>query len=186
MLSPSSVMGPAGNSPRVRRLIAQLAPKGQLEKVALVPAADARANECVPNVDAVVGRSGGRAELGWMLWDKLPGVLLEAEFHAVWVRPDGRREDVTPKQIPGVDYIFFVPDAALVYRGEQIDNRRVALRDDRVVHDYIAAAEARFKVLNDGVRAGQQTVTLTEAEHRVLKHADVSEEQMFRRFVSGF
>lgn len=177
-------MRPAGNSPRVRRLCEQLAPGGRLLKVAVVPAPGARVNECVPNVDAVVAQRGGSAERGWMLWDKLPGILLEAEFHAVWVAPDGRREDVTPKQLPGIGHIFFVADATLVYRGVQIDNRRVAVRDDEAVHAYIAASKARYEVLNGGARAVQRTVILTAAEQAILEQADISEARMFRRFVA--
>lgn len=62
------------------------------------PAKGAAPKDCFPNVDGVLARDGGRRELGWKLVENLPGVLLEAEFHAVWVDDAGRRRDVTPSK----------------------------------------------------------------------------------------
>jgi hypothetical protein len=167
---------PAGNSPRTRRLCDQIAPGQRLVKVQVEPAPGASVNECVPNVDAVVASRGGRRELGWALWDTFPGVLLEAEFHAVWRREDGVRVDVTPKAVPGVGHVFFLPDPQLAYDGRQIDNVRVAVVDDPHVHNFIAAAERQFEVLNRGERHRQRKVSLGPEDKAIL--SDVKRVQL--------
>lgn len=90
---------------------------------------------------------------GWQLWE-WPHVLVEAEFHAVWVSPQGEMIDITPKAA-GEIQILFVPDENLRYEGRAIDNVRQALRDDQVIRHFIRASEAIVKVLNKGERASE-------------------------------
>jgi hypothetical protein len=61
------------------------------------------------------------------LWETLPGVMIEAEFHAVWIDAAGNRRDVTPKE-SGAKHIWFLPDPKLVYDVGRSHNVRVALR----------------------------------------------------------
>jgi hypothetical protein len=58
-------------------------------------------------VRAKIGKHGGSIQFGWRLRE-WPGVLLTAEFHAVWVDPEGTLVDITPAAI-GVPSLF-VPD----------------------------------------------------------------------------
>ncbi len=51
---------------------------------------------------------GGSIRFGWRLRE-WPGVLLTAEFHAVWVDPEGTLIDITPAVI-GDEPSLFVPD----------------------------------------------------------------------------
>jgi hypothetical protein len=53
---------------------------------------------------------GGSIRFGWRLRE-WPGVLLTAEFHAVWVDPDGTLVDITPA-VTGDAPSLFVPDPA--------------------------------------------------------------------------
>jgi hypothetical protein len=118
-----------------------------------------------------------------MLWDKLPGVLLEAEFHAVWRDASGARVDVTPKAIPGIDHIFFLPDPALDYKGRQIDNRRVAITGDPTVEEYIVAAEAWFDVLNRGERADMTEVRVSGEDLQVKNRYEHAEGLMLSKYL---
>jgi hypothetical protein len=87
---------------------------------------------------------------GWQLWE-WPNVLIEAEFHAVWHAPDGRLIDVTPKT-DNEEKILFVADKQRVYCGISVDNVRVALRDDLLVHHLILLSAKIFDVTNRGER----------------------------------
>jgi uncharacterized protein YchJ len=56
----------------------------------------------------------------------MPGVFLEAEFHAVWATLDGMLVDPSPKA-DGEDRILFLPDATRTYVGLPVENRRKLL-----------------------------------------------------------
>ena len=148
---PLPIPRPAGDSPAVRELCSRLVPATIPEYVPLSAPPWARPGECTENVERVVREHGGECELGWQLWETLPGVLLEAEFHAVWRGDRGQRLDITPKlELPHLERIAFLPDPVLIYKGRQIDNVRVALRDDPLIHKFIAAAERHFQLMNAG------------------------------------
>lgn len=80
--------------------------------------------------------------------------MVEAEFHAVWVSPEGQYVDITPKP-HGEATILFVPDARRTYTGVAIDNVRLPLRDDLLVRHFIKASEAIVQVMNRGGRTAQ-------------------------------
>lgn len=113
----------------------------------------AKVNECFHNVEAKVQKDGGSIVHGWQLWE-WPNVLVEGEFHAVWRSPDGNLVDITPKA-DGEEKVLFVPDERRTYRGVTIDNFRVALRDDLLIHHFIKVSEQIAKVMNRGERAQQ-------------------------------
>ena len=94
--------------------------------------------------------------------------MIEAEFHAVWVDPDGNYRDVTPKEMPGIKQILFLPDPALVYGGRQIDNVRVPLRDDALIKDFIKAAEQYYEATNRGELADYHGPMALSPEMRTL------------------
>lgn len=141
---------PVADSPEVRALCERLVPGGIPQVLPVEASPFAQVNECVPAVEAMVRRQGGRAELGWQLWETLPGVMIEAEFHAIWVDESGSRHDVTPKPLPTITDIVFLPDPTLVYEGRQIDNVRASLVSDALVNEFIAANSAWFEVINRG------------------------------------
>ncbi len=55
-----------------------------------------------------IGKHGGSIRFGWRLRE-WPAVLLTAEFHAVWVDPEGNLVDISPAAT-GVAPSLFVPD----------------------------------------------------------------------------
>src|SRR5690554_5478469 len=117
------------------------------------PQYDAPENECFELVEEKVKEFGGSQQLGWAIWER-PGVFIEAEFHAVWKKPDGTFLDLNPRPIQfKIDSILFVPDERLKYEGKQIDNVRKALVKDKDVVRFIFLSEKRFKLLNRGDRA---------------------------------
>jgi len=144
---------PSHVSRAVRRLVDKVTPGGQAVYLAVRPEADAAANECFPNVEAKVARSGGRMLCGWQLWE-WPHVMIDAEFHAVWLSPEGAMVDVTPKP-QGDTRILFVPDPRRCYTGRVVDNVRLPLRDDQLIRHFIRAAELKTIVMNRGERASQ-------------------------------
>jgi hypothetical protein len=111
----------------------------------------AEPENCTDNVGVAVERHGGRAMNGWRIMESLPRVLLEAEFHVIWIAPDDRALDVTPSPVPGAT--VFLPDPTVRYEGRQIDNHRLALRSDPLIDQFIAAAEAYFEVTIRGALA---------------------------------
>ena len=154
---------PAEVSPKLAELCASLAPGIEPTYVAVRPIVGAPANECFPLVDASVLRDGGSSMLGWSLWE-LPGVFVEAEFHAVWASPTGDLIDVTPKNRQ-VSRILFLPGKDLVYFGRQVNNVRRALSSDPCITQYFATFDAEYALMNRGLRADQHgEVKLTESE----------------------
>ncbi len=95
----------------VRRLIETVVSRGEAVYLPVKSEADAVVNECFPNVETKIARAGGHMLCGWQLWE-WPHVLVEAEFHAVWVSPEGEMVDITPK-LHGETRVLFVPDGVL-------------------------------------------------------------------------
>ena len=137
----------------MRRLTETVVPGGEAIYLPVQPEADAVVNECFPNVELKIARAGGRMLCGWQLWE-WPHVLVEAEFHAVWLSPEGEMIDITPKP-HGEARILFVPDECRCYDGIAVDNVRMPLRDDQLIRHFIRASEAIVHVMNRGERATQ-------------------------------
>lgn len=144
---------PSTISRNVLRLIQRVAPGATGMLLDVRPEPGAVVNECFPNVEAKIRNDGGHMRCGWQIWE-WPHVLVEAEFHAVWVGAQSTLVDITPKQ-HGEARILFVPDPRLGYTGRARDNVRMAVRDDQLVHDFIAVSEAIVRVVNRGERAAQ-------------------------------
>lgn len=131
----------------------------------------AEPENCTDNVSAVVERDGGRAIDGWRIMESLPRVLLEAEFHVIWIAPDDRALDVTPSPVPGAT--LFLPDPAVRYQGRQIDNHRIALRSDPLIDQFITAAEAYYEVTNRGALADVHSdIAVTPAMARIIERRE--------------
>lgn len=158
------------DTPEVRALCERLVPGAipVILEVERPPWANVR--DCTANVERALDHHGGSIRYGWQLWETIPDVMLEAEFHAVWVDPSGALRDITPKDLP-FEQSVFLPDPELVYEGRQIDNVRVPLRDDQLVRDFIAAAEAYYEATNRGELAdkhGDITPYLTPAQKQEI------------------
>lgn len=154
---------PAEISMGLNALCSELVPGGKPVYVPVRPNEGAPADECFHIVDATASRSGGKAVLGWSLWE-LPGAFIEAELHAVWRSPDGEFIDVTPKKHP-ICRVLFLANMDLVYSGRQVNNVRVALSRDPSVTQYLATFDDEFELLNRGARAKQHgEIELGESE----------------------
>ena len=130
--------------------------------VEVKPEAFAVKEDCYINVQKKVERDGGKQQFGWIIWET-PLVMLEAEFHSVWVSLCGDLFDVTPK--PDMEEsILFLPDFTRTYQGAIVDNIRHPLTDDLLVAEYIRLCERRTSILGqymqDDGRPGQLEVTL--------------------------
>jgi hypothetical protein len=100
-------------------------------------------SECFLNVCAAVDHANGRIAYGWAIW-LWPGVLAEAEHHAVWELPDGTLVDITPKA-HGEQIILFLRDdcATFDYDGfQRRDNIRFALSSNPAIQEFIDASAA--------------------------------------------
>jgi hypothetical protein len=151
MIDLTALPRPAVDSPQLRELCGRIVPG---EVPVLVPhkrMADMVENDCFINVPKVVEQYGGRIEHGWQLWENPRGLMIEAEFHAVYLHQNGQRFDITPKSLPFEgNNIAFLPDPSRVWEGKQVNNVRMSLVDDPLMDEFIAAADAWFEARNEG------------------------------------
>ena len=105
--------------------------------------------DCYANVSQQIAQEEGRVQYGWQLWE-WPGVMIEAEFHAIWVDKDGKLHDITPKTNKRITKILFLPDDSRTYEGRQIDNVRIPLQEDPLIHEFIDNAHRYFEAMNRG------------------------------------
>ena len=96
-------------------------------------------NDCFIDVAKKCESNGGESVIGWQIWE-LPGILIEAEFHAVWRSPSGKLQDVSHKRNRETS-ILFVADPSRTYAGIRLDNVRVAICSEPLVHEFIRACE---------------------------------------------
>ncbi|WP_343583419.1 SEC-C domain-containing protein [Herbaspirillum sp.] len=136
----------------IARLIHKVAQGQQPVYLDVIPEPGAIVNECYANVTKKLEIAGGEVVYGWQLWE-WPHVMVEAEFHAVWRAPEGTLHELTPKA-DGEQRILFLPDPHRIYTGTPIDNVRLAIRDDLLVHDFITVSEEITKVR---IRSGIET-----------------------------
>lgn len=102
------------------------------------PALLAIPSNCFINVREEVAHGGGGLQHGWIIWER-PGWFLEAEFHAVWISPEGSLIDITPL-VDGEESILFLPDSRRTFQGEVAPNRMRPLSDRREVRRLVEVA----------------------------------------------
>lgn len=136
--------------------------------------------ECFENVRVHAQQHGGTAVHGWLIW-LWPNVLIEAEFHCVWRSSAGHLAEVTPRP-DGDGRVLFVADPRRVYDGCSVDNIRIALRDDKVIRDFIRSFELKFAGMNRGDRAKQHGyVSVPADEIEPLLELGMLTENMIRQ-----
>jgi hypothetical protein len=116
--------------------------------VPLEPLDGAEPDSCFELVPKYVESHGGEMRTGWAIWE-WPQVIIEAEFHAIWLSSERREIDITPKKIPQ-RRILFLPDPHRKYEGFQRDNVRKALCKDKDVSRMIQLGKLMHAELNGG------------------------------------
>jgi len=128
----------------VRAFASVLVPNAEPVTVHVETDTDSTALDCFGNVERRIERAGGGRRYGWAIWTH-GNVMIEGEFHAVWIAPDGRLVDVTPHDIESE--IVFVPDKRIQWETDAPRNRRRALRPgaaiDRAMKGLAEADAAR-------------------------------------------
>lgn len=110
------------------------------KSVEFSPLADCVPGRCFVNVENQVRRAGGSLETGWVFWE-LEGVSIHTEAHGIWVTPQGRRKDITPRALPPERRIPFLPDPRVAMkRGYTAGYRTILSSDPRVrsLETYVA------------------------------------------------
>lgn len=130
---------PTSITPAIRKLCAKIGSDCEPVFVPVRAEAGARRDYCYQNVEAKVTSSSGEVQHGWIIWET-PGLLVEGEFHACWVSPEGELLDVSPKP-DGETTILFLPDKARKWEGKFIGNVRLPLVDNAHIRGVIAENE---------------------------------------------
>ena len=104
--------------------------------------------ECFQNIKTKVEKDGGRPQFGWTIWE-WPNVMIEAEFHAIWISPENTPIDITPNAAH-TQKILFLPDSELEYNYSadyyRVPNIRRPLSNNPLILDFIKISEQIFDV----------------------------------------
>lgn len=164
----------------------RIVPGGAAQLVEHAPLPGKPEKECFSIVPEQVAAKGGSQLTGWCIW-QVPGILIEAEFHAVWQRPpDGRLIDITPRPV-FLTQVLFLPDPKHQYMGRQIDNIRQPLVRDHDVTRYLFLLHRRFEMLNEGDLADQHGLVSLGGKalrdyERLVKDVAQLERRLRRRY----
>lgn len=115
-------------------------------------------NDCFPNVKRQVALHGGSAVNGWSIW-LWPNVMIEAECHCVWMSPENKMIDITPKSDLR---ILFLPDSTVNYTGKIIPNRRYPCTDSLLVAEFIKLANEKDRILSEPPSAQESELLLEQ------------------------
>lgn len=139
---------PPDITPEILALCAQTGSCEQPRFVVTRIPRDAVLNDCFNNVTKRIDREGGRMHLGWAIWE-WPGVMVEAELHGVWERPNGELVDLNPRE-HRCERILFLPHAGVAYDvstpEKRVGNIRRALGNRPEVNRFIAVCEEVFQL----------------------------------------
>lgn len=126
-----------------------------------------RPNESLEAVEGRVAVEGGCAVPGWALWKG--ELLIEAEYHWVWMDGSGRKIDVAQRELD-FDRILFVPDDRSYGSGLQVNNIRLNLGANQVVDYLIEAYDCVFLLENAGERSLEAKLVLEGMEAVLHKY----------------
>lgn len=139
------------------------------------PLPDAKTDDCFPTVGEYVRINGGSRILGWSIWE-LPGVYIEAEFHAVWKSDSGQLLDITPKK-EATRRILFLQDDSTPYEGHQVNSLRVPIKRHEAVIAFLQVCEKEFEFSNEGERKGMHgAIALTGLD--AMRYSEIMREKM--------
>ncbi len=140
-------------------------------------------NNCYKNVESMIKNKGGSIQYGWQIWETIPDLMAEAEFHAVWADNNDKLHDITPKSLQGINRILFLPDSVRKYDGRQIDNVRISLQDDDLIKKFIENAEKYFEATNRGELADYHGYIVMNSEIQKLVE---EKNELFLKIMQNF
>lgn len=112
----------------------------RLLSVQCVPLVGCEPKRCFVNVDRQMAKSGGSMETGW-IFNEYEKRAIEAEAHAVWIDPTGKRLDITPHEFQP-KRVLFAPDSRVAEkRGYTAGPVKVLSDDPRIQSIYAFDAE---------------------------------------------
>lgn len=154
--------------PNIIDLCERLVPNGKPLYLNVEIIDGATENECYKNVESMIKNKSGSIQYGWQIWETIPDLMTEAEFHAVWVNDNGTLHDITQKSLSGINQILFLPDPYRKYTGRQIDNVRIPLQDKILIKQFIENAEKYFEVTNRDELANYHGYLVANSEIKKL------------------
>lgn len=144
---------PYSESNSVKSLLSKMNASSQPIYVKSIPNQMDIENECFPLVDKYISDHGGERVLGWAIWE-LPGLFIEAEFHAIWKAPTGELIDLNTRPLK-TEKILFLPDYEITYEGYQKNNIRLSLSNNPTITDFLNVHDKMFEFMNRGERKEQ-------------------------------
>jgi hypothetical protein len=173
---------PSPSAAHVVQFCADVSPDERPVLARSLPRMGVVANECFANARAHVDRWGGSVVLGWAIWE-VRGLMLDAEFHAMWRSKGGALVDVNPRPSHDAD-VLFLSQPGLTHEGVRRDNIRVPLLDDLAVHAFIDQAARRVAFMERHTVPGKpHEVRCTEAEWAAAFPNEVEINTSFFRLV---
>ena len=87
---------------------------------------------CFKNIESQVQRAGGKIEFGWVFWHFVD-LAINTEAHAVWITPQDRRMDITPRSLPPERRVMFLPDSRVgIKRGYTCGYQTILSTDESI------------------------------------------------------
>lgn len=173
----SKIGTPKGLFSHVIEFTDSIVPGGSPTFLTVMSGQDDLVKDCVNNVGRKISKEGGEVSYGWKIWERY-GLMIEAEFHSVWLSPEGKYIDVTPNETAFME-ILFLPDPDLKYEGKQINNIRKNLKADPDVQEFIRIHDSLFEIMNRGERAHQHgEIILSDDEVGELEELAKRSEQV--------
>ena len=123
-MEPLYTQTPLSLTPDIIRECAKVVPDPHPFFIAVNPLPWCEALQCFPNVERQISEKGGRIQYGWLV-QIFPRVLMEFEFHAIWLQNDETPVDITPSMphCPGgvaETVHLFLPDNKKTYTGKRV------------------------------------------------------------------
>lgn len=164
---------PCIDSPSVKALLNLMKAKNSPEYVKSKPNQTEIQNECFPMVDEYIINNQGEKVIGWAIWE-LPGLFIEAEFHAVWKSPHQELIDLNPRPLK-TENILFLPDPELTYDGHPRNNFRLSLTNNPLISKFLEMHDKNFEFMSRADRKEQGKIQLSG---RLAKEYDLFAKEM--------
>jgi len=102
---------------------------------------------CFKNVETQVRCAGGKIEFGWVFWHFVD-IAINTEAHAVWITPQGRRMDITPRSLRPERRVLFLPDSRVGIKRTYTCGYQTVLSADETIRK-IGAYQAELNRIID-------------------------------------